>query len=181
MTISGSAARTAVASASASNTSTMTGQAPSPRTNSILSGERVVPQTEWPAWRRRGASRRPITPAAPARKIRLTGLCPPWRREPSGAQIFVEPIDRPLPGFLCRGLIVARRRVVVEAVVGALIDMALVRNARRVKSGVERRPAAGDAPIELAILGVERGLDLCRVGGVRLQAVERHGGVETGT
>src|SRR6202453_1135420 len=46
-------------------------RAPSLRTNSELSGERVVPQTEWPWVSRRGVSRRPMTPAAPARKTRL--------------------------------------------------------------------------------------------------------------
>ncbi len=48
-----------------------TGRAPSSRRTSLLSGERVAPQTEWPCATRSGVSRRPITPAAPAKKIRL--------------------------------------------------------------------------------------------------------------
>src|SRR5579871_4363660 len=122
-----------------------------------------------------------MTPVPPARKIRLTRLRELRLGRPSGAQIFVEPIDRPLPRFLRRRLIVARRRVVVEAVIGALVDVSLVRNVRLTKGRVEGGPPAGDALIELAVLGVYRRLDLLRVGGVRLQSVERHAGPEVGT
>src|SRR6185312_10348288 len=39
--------------------------------------------------------------------------------------------------------------------------------------------AAGDACVQLCILGVDRRFDFRRVGGVRLQAVERNRGVES--
>src|SRR5277367_4772631 len=180
MMISGFASKTAFARASASNTSTTTGCAPKSRRNSSLSGERVVPHTEWPAARRSGVSRRPMTPAAPARNIRLTRFRQLRLTEPSCPQIFVEPIDRPPPGFFGRRLIVARRRVVVEAVVGAFVDVTLVRDARLGEGGVEGRPAAGDTLIEFAILRVDRRLDFRRVGRVRLEAIEWDGGVEIG-
>src|SRR5271163_4261929 len=126
-------------------------------------------------------SARPMTPAAPARNIRLTRLRQLRLTEPSGPQIFVEPIDRPPPGFFGRRLIVAWRRVVVEAVVGAFVDVTLVRDARLGEGGVEGRPAAGDTLIEFAILRVDRRLDFRRVGRVRLEAIEWDGGVEIGT
>src|SRR5580704_4397584 len=90
----------------------------------------------------------------------------------SGPQILVEPIERPLPRLFRRGLVVARRRVIVEAVVGALVDVPFVGNAGSAKRSVESRPAAGDARVEFRILGVDRRLDFGRVDGVRLKAVE---------
>src|SRR5690349_9645653 len=55
---------------------------------------------------------------------------PDRRRAPrsGGArpQILVEPVERVLPRLLGGGLVVARRRVVVEAVLGAFVDMALM-------------------------------------------------------
>jgi hypothetical protein len=44
------------------------------------------------------------------------------------AQVLVEPIQRVLPSLLCSGFVVSRCRVVVETVVGALIDVTLVRH-----------------------------------------------------
>ena len=61
-------------------------------------------------------------------KIKATpGFCPD---SGSALKVFVEPIQL-LPGFLGRRLVVAGRRVVVEAVIGALVDMTLVRHVRR--------------------------------------------------
>src|ERR1700733_12689038 len=177
MTISGFASRTVVASASTSKTSTTTGLAPSFRRSSLLTGERVVPQTEWPRAKRRGVSRRPITPAAPARKIRLMELGQSGATR-SSPQIFVEPIERSLPRLFRRRLVVARRRVVVEAVVGALVDVRFVGNASPTERGVEGRPAARDARVELRILRVDRRLDFGRVGRARLKAIEGNCGVE---
>src|SRR6202042_1990265 len=97
---------------------------------------------------------------------------------PSSPQIFVEPIERSLPRLFRRGLIVAGGRVVVEAVVGVLVDVALMGDAGAAERRVERRPAAGDARVELSILGVDRRLDFRRVGRVRLQSIEWNGGVE---
>src|ERR1700678_1941861 len=177
MTISGFASSIAAASASASKTSTTTGRAPSLRTNSELSGERVVPQTEWPWVSRRGVSRRPMTPPAPARKIRLMELGQSYAAS-SGPQVFVEPSERPLPRLFRRRLVVARRRVIVEAVVGARVDMPLVGDAGRTQRRVESGPAAGDARVELTILGVDRRLDFGGIGGAWLKTVEGNRGVE---
>src|ERR1700722_7724794 len=177
MTISGFASRTAVASASASKTSATTGWAPIFRRNSLWPGERVAPQTEWPWARRRGVSRRPITPAAPARKIRLMDLGVSDATA-SGSQVFVEPIERPLPCLFRRRLVVARRRVIVETVVGALVDVPLVGDAGSAERSVERWPAARDARVELRVLGVDRRLDFRRICGARLKAIEGNCSVE---
>ena len=69
MTVSGRAATTASRSAAASNTSQMTGTAPRAANRSALSGDRVIPDTSWPAPTSNGTSRIPSTPLAPARKI----------------------------------------------------------------------------------------------------------------
>jgi len=53
----------------------------------------------------------------------------------------------------------------VEAVVGALVDAALVRDACGSECGVEGRPAGGDALIEFGLLGVDRRFDFPDVGG----------------
>src|ERR1700756_4693625 len=80
----------------------------------------------------------------------------PFRDAASGGrlEVLVEPGERAVPGFLGGGLVVAGRRVVMEAVVGALVDMALVRDLRGRELLVESFPARGDAGIELAILGI---------------------------
>src|SRR5215831_18610085 len=46
------------------------------------------------------------------------------------AQVFVEPVERALPGLFGGGFVVARRGVVVEAVIGALVDMPFMGDAR---------------------------------------------------
>src|SRR5919197_1953496 len=73
MIASGASAATASAKAAASYASTTPGRAPAAATCSARSGRRVVPHTSWPAWTSRGSSWRPITPVAPATKIRI---CP---------------------------------------------------------------------------------------------------------
>ena len=57
------------------------------------------------------------------------------------SQIFVEPVQRAPPGELGGSLVVAGRRVVVKAVIGAGIHIALVRNVRGGQRRVERRPS----------------------------------------
>src|SRR5579871_5912767 len=93
----------------------------------------------------------------------------------SGAtlEIFPEPGERIAPGLLGGSLVIAGRRIVVEAVVGALVDMALVRHVRGGELLVEGRPARRDARVEFAILRIDRGLDLGGVLGARLAAIER--------
>src|SRR5881397_4150097 len=60
-------------------------------------------------------------------------------RKTSG-QMLLEEGDRPLPRQLCRRLVVARRRVVVKAVLRPRILVHLVRNAGRFQRGLEGRP-----------------------------------------
>ena len=59
-----------------------------------------------------------------------------WRSE-----IFVQPIQRALPGQFCCRFVVAGCRVVMEAVIGASIHKAFVRNMRRDKRPIKRRPS----------------------------------------
>ena len=58
----------------------------------------------------------------------------------SSLQILVEEIERALPGQLGGRFVVARRRVVVEAVIGAFVDVARCRS-RGWPSAPPRRPA----------------------------------------
>ena len=46
---------------------------------------------------------------------------------PSGPQVFVEPVQRTLPAFLGGGFVIPRGRIVMETVIGALIDVAATR------------------------------------------------------
>src|SRR6516225_7224639 len=92
----------------------------------------------------------------------------------SAAQILVEPVQGVLPGFLGRGLVVAGGCIVVEAVIGPLVDMTLVRHMRLGQGGVEGRPSARDARVELAILRIYRRLDFGRIGSAGLSSIERN-------
>src|SRR5215203_2509646 len=69
-------------------------------------------------------------------------------------QIFVEPIQRALPGFLGCSLVVTGRRVVVESVIGALVYVAFMRDPRRSQCGIKIRPTRGDTGIEFTILRI---------------------------
>jgi hypothetical protein len=61
----------------------------------------------------------------------------------SRLHVLAEPIQRALPGQLRGGLVVTRRRVVVEAVVGLRIDVSLVRDVVAFRA-FARRPPAGE-------------------------------------
>ena len=76
ITTSGAARPTDRRSPSRSNTSPTTASAPSPRSHSASEGRRARPVTECPRPTSSGTTRRPITPVAPARKIRITGPSP---------------------------------------------------------------------------------------------------------
>src|SRR5580698_4968845 len=131
MTISGLAWMTAAVNASASNTSTSIGRAEFTKECAIV--RRTCRAPDFMAM---GDKQRREPPANHARSARQedppheTSLAP-ISRQVLGSQIFVEPINGPLPRFLRRRLVVARRRVVVEAVVGVLVDVALVGHASR--------------------------------------------------
>src|ERR1700720_3661333 len=77
-----------------------------------------------------------------------------------GLQIFVEPIEGVLPGFLGRRFVVTRRRVVVETVIGTLVDVTLMRHMRSGECRIEGFPSSGNALVEFAILRIDRRLDL---------------------
>src|SRR6202023_1975934 len=94
--------------------------------------------------------------AAPEEAIRC--IVPGSRRMPASS---------PLARWLLFG-----PQVVVEAVIGALVDMTLVRHLRLRQGGVEGGPSVGDARVEFAVLRIYRRLDLGRVGSARLSSVE---------
>lgn len=77
-----------------------------------------------------------------------------------------------LPRFFGGGFVVTGGRIVVKAVIGALVDMTLVRHLRLRQGGIEGWPSVGDARVELAVLRIYRRLDLGRVGSARLSSVE---------
>src|SRR4051812_8106300 len=73
--------------------------------------------------------------------------CEAGRWGMSGAQVLVEEIERALPRKLRGGLVVARRRVVVEAVLRVGIDVGVVLDVTGLEHLLERGPAAGDARV----------------------------------
>src|SRR5277367_3184428 len=75
-------------------------------------------------------------------------------------QVLVEPVQRVLPGLFGCGFVVTGGRVVVEAVIGAFVDMTLVRHLRLREGGIKRWPSVGNPRVELAVLRIYRSLDL---------------------
>src|SRR5205809_1652464 len=92
----------------------------------------------------------------------------------SGSQVLVEPLQRAPPGQLGCRFVVARRGVVVEAVIGLGIDVAFVRNIGCLQCRVVRRPRLGQTRIELAMVNQNRRLDLRNVCCWRRTTVERN-------
>src|SRR5215470_16022058 len=90
----------------------------------------------------------------------------------SSPQVLIEPIQCALPSFLGGSLVVTRRRIVVEAVIGALVDMPLMWHLRLGQRGLEGRPSVGDARVLLAVLRIDRRLNLGRIGGAGLRPIE---------
>src|ERR1035437_7651101 len=98
----------------------------------------------------------------------------------SGAQFFVEEAERAWPGqFRGRG-VVARGRVVVEAVLDVRIDVRLIAYAGGLEGGFVGGPARIDALVVTSIVDQQRGFDPGRLCGGRLCAVEWNGGGEIG-
>src|SRR5436190_12906812 len=102
-------------------------------------------------------------------RSRVASSAPPFD---SGPQVFVEPIKRVLPGFFGCGFVVPWGRVVVEAVVGALVDMTLMRHMRLGQGGIKGRPSVGDARVELAVLRVDRRLGFGGIGSAGLRSIK---------
>src|SRR5207244_2496827 len=97
-----------------------------------------------------------------------------------GLQILREELERPRPRELRRRLVVARRGVIVEAVLRAGIHVHLVLDAR----GLERRlvcgPALVDPLIGAGIVQQQRRLDLRRVVRRGLRTIEGNRRSEVG-
>jgi hypothetical protein len=62
----------------------------------------------------------------------------------------------------------------VEAVIGAHVHIALVRHVCSRERGVKSRPSRRDVRVEFAVVRKQRRLDLGRLIGARLAAVERN-------
>src|ERR1044072_1393587 len=97
---------------------------------------------------------RPATLRGASRFLRIG-----YRRTPSG-EVLLEERDRPIPGEFRRRLVIARRRIVVKAMLRAGIHVHLVWHARGLQRLLVFRPHRVDALIVLGVLDQERRLDL---------------------
>ena len=118
---------------------------------------------------RRSRETGPILRASGAGSV--NGPQPPL---PGSGEVAPEPRDGALPGQRRRGLVVARRGVVVEAVVRARVDVRLVDGARGLQRSLVGRPGGVDVGVGLGEVQLQRGLDAGHVLGFGLPAVERH-------
>src|SRR4029077_19399746 len=125
----------------------------------LASSTEMARPIPWPA---------PVTIATRSRSI-------PDARALSG-QVCLEEGDGALPRQLGGWLVVARRRVVVEAVLGARVDVHLIRHPGGRQRGLERGPHLVDPLVGLGVVDQERRLDPRSAGGVGRRPVERHAG-----
>src|SRR5580704_3332235 len=78
----------------------------------------------------------------------------------SATHIFVEPVDGALPGQIRRGFVIPfRRRIAIEAMYGARVNIAFVRNVRRVQGLVVSRPRRCKSRVELPLMHQDRRLN----------------------
>ena len=73
-------------------------------------------------------------------------------KSPSTSQIFIKKVECALPGQLGSGLVIARRRIVVETVIRAVINIGSVGDVVGFQRLFPGRPPAGDACIERRIV-----------------------------
>src|SRR5688572_28376371 len=90
-------------------------------------------------------------------------------------EALAKEIDGSLPGELRGGLIVAGRRIVVEAVLRPWILMHFVLDLRFLERGLERGPAGVDALILAGVVNEQRGFYFGNVFARGLAAVKGHG------
>ena len=96
------------------------------------------------------------------------------RRTESATHVFVEPVDRALPGQIGRGFVIPfRRRVAIEAMYGARVNIAFVRNVRRVQGLVVSRPRRCQSGVELPLMHQDRCLNFWDVLWGGRTAIER--------
>src|SRR6202000_861262 len=99
----------------------------------------------------------------------------PLRKNDSAFEVLVEKVDRALPGQLGGGFVVARRGIVVEAVLRAGINVYLVFHVRGFQGFFVVGPGRGDALVFFRVVQHQWRLDLRGVFGRGLRAVERNG------
>src|SRR5262245_60112018 len=95
-------------------------------------------------------------------------IAQPLLRRP---EVLVEELDRPLPRHGGGGPVVARGRVVVEAVLRPGIAVHRVRHVARLERRLVGGPALVHAIVVVRVVDQERRLDLGNVRGRRLRAV----------
>ena len=88
-------------------------------------------------------------------------------------QIFIEEVEGALPGQLGGGLVIARRSVVVEAVIGTGVNISVVGDVVGFERLFVSGPSAGDAGVQSRIVKQQRGANLGGIFGSGLRAVER--------
>src|ERR1700759_2939003 len=78
----------------------------------------------------------------------------------SSTHVFVEPVDRALPGQIGRGFVIPfRSRVAIEAMYGAWINIAFVRNIGRTQGFVVGRPRCRQSSVEFPVMHQDRCLN----------------------
>ena len=71
----------------------------------------------------------------------------------SATHVFVEPVDGALPREICRSFVIAfRRRVTIETMHGARVDIALVRNVGRTQRLIVNRPRRRQSRVEFPVM-----------------------------
>src|SRR5258706_7573124 len=109
------------------------------------------------------------------RRPPASSISPPRRK--TSRETLLEQRDRTIPRQLRLRLVIPRRRVVVEAVLRARIDVHLVAHAGRLQRLLIGRPHLVDARVILGVVDGERALDLRHVGGGRCRPVGLPAGV----
>src|SRR5215470_11485105 len=98
----------------------------------------------------------------------------------ASGEVRLEEGDGAIPRKLGRGFLIARSRVVVEAVLGPRIHVHLVADAARLEGGLESRPHGIDPLIALRVLDEKWRLDVGHACGLSGGAVEGHASLQVG-
>src|ERR1700733_14839023 len=92
----------------------------------------------------------------------------------SAPQILVEKIKGTLPGKCSSGFVIPGRRIIVEAMIRADVNVPGVGHVIGLERRLISRPTVGDARIQRSIVKKQRRLDLGDVLSVGLTAVKRY-------
>ena len=90
----------------------------------------------------------------------------------SAPQILVEKIESTLPSKLGSGFVITGRRIVMEAMIRAVVNVRGVGHVICLERRFVSRPSTGDARVQRSIVKQEGRLDLGGILGTGLTAVE---------